>query len=118
MLYPDGSPLVYDGRDFHATLEATLEASGSRASLVDPADGLPERPDDSCPAGAGHPHAPTIGAARELAAAAMLLKEGVQVAKQAGHGRECSSAGGQARWVVVPKTGLCAIACAPRPGRG
>jgi hypothetical protein len=80
-----------------------------------PGGGFPERPDDSCPAGAGHPHAPSIGAARELAATAMLLKEGVQVAKQARHGRECSSAGGRARWVVMPKTGFCAITCARSP---
>jgi carbon-monoxide dehydrogenase large subunit len=31
MLYRDGNPLVYDGGDFHATLEASLEASGYRA---------------------------------------------------------------------------------------
>jgi carbon-monoxide dehydrogenase large subunit len=27
MLYRDGNPLVYDGGDFHATLESSLEAS-------------------------------------------------------------------------------------------
>ena len=31
MLYRDGNPLVYDGGDFHATLEAALEASGYRS---------------------------------------------------------------------------------------
>ena len=31
MLYRDGNPLVYDGADFHATLEAALEASGYRS---------------------------------------------------------------------------------------
>ena len=31
MLYRDGNPLVYDGRDFHAPLEAALEASSYRA---------------------------------------------------------------------------------------
>ena len=31
MLYRDGNPLVYDGGDFHATLEAALEASRYRS---------------------------------------------------------------------------------------
>jgi len=31
MLYRDGNPLFYDGGDFHATLEAALEASGYRS---------------------------------------------------------------------------------------
>jgi aerobic carbon-monoxide dehydrogenase large subunit len=31
MLYRDGNPLVYDGGDFHATLEAALEASSYRS---------------------------------------------------------------------------------------
>ena len=31
LLYRDGNPLVYDGGDFHATLEAALEASGYRS---------------------------------------------------------------------------------------
>jgi CO/xanthine dehydrogenase Mo-binding subunit len=31
MLYRDGNPLVYDGGNFHATLEAALEASAYRS---------------------------------------------------------------------------------------
>ena len=202
MFYRDGNPLVYDGGDFHATLEAALEASGYRAirdeqaalrdravhrgvgissyvegtgigpfegavvwldpsgkvlvssrvgrqvttfwslrvakiressaerfargarapgvrlarkatrcrqaaSLINSAHRSPERPDDSRPAGAGHPHVPAIGAAVELAATPMLLKESVQVVKQAGHGRQCSSEGGREPWVAISR-GRCA----------
>ena len=166
MLYRGGNPLVYDGGDFDAILEASLEASGYRAirdeqaalrgrgvyrgvgisrtwrvpasapskapwcgssaerfareamaagvrlatrcrqaaSLINSAHRSPERPDDSRPAGAGHPHVPAVGAAVELAATPMLLKEGVQVVKQAGHGRQCSSEGGRGPWVVIWRT--------------
>jgi hypothetical protein len=74
------------------------------ASLVNSAHRSPERPDDSRPAGAGHPHVPAVGAAVELAATPMLLEEGVQVVKEAGHGRQCSSEGGREPWVVIWRT--------------